>query len=104
MAVSEIDIDTDQLNFEDSGTRAIVIGSGIAGLVAAQVLTKHFDQVTVIERDRHPETPAARQGVPQSHQTHVLLTQGQLILEHRFSNQDEVGDCSVARVKSFART
>ncbi|ABA21447.1 conserved hypothetical protein [Trichormus variabilis ATCC 29413] len=87
MNVSNID------KIENHQTRAIVIGSGIAGLVTAQVLTKHFDQVTVIERDRHPETPAARQGVPQSHQSHVLLTQGQLILEQLFPGlKDELAD------------
>ena len=31
--------------------RAIVIGSGMGGLAAAQVLSKHFDRVTVIEKD-----------------------------------------------------
>ena len=32
---------------------AVVIGSGMAGLVTAQVLSKHFDSVIVIEKD-HP--------------------------------------------------
>ncbi|BCL34354.1 FAD-dependent oxidoreductase [Nostoc sp. MS1] len=91
MSVSKIDINTEQLKVDENLTRAVVIGSGIAGLVTAQVLTKHFDQVIVIERDasgelclRYPQEPAARQGVPQSHQTHVLLTQGQRILEQLF--------------------
>ncbi|BAY38604.1 hypothetical protein NIES2111_29520 [Nostoc sp. NIES-2111] len=84
MPVSNVNINTEQLKVDETLTRAIVIGSGIAGLVTAQVLTKHFDQVIVIERDHYPEEPAPRQGVPQSHQLHVLLTQGQLILEQLF--------------------
>jgi len=63
---------------------AIVIGGGIAGLLAARVLTDYFDQVTIIERDRFPKKPQPRQGVPQSYHPHVLLLQGQLILERLF--------------------
>jgi 2-polyprenyl-6-methoxyphenol hydroxylase-like FAD-dependent oxidoreductase len=91
MPVSKIDINNEQLKVDDNLTCAIVIGSGIAGLVTTQVLTKHFDQVIVIERDaygelclRYTEKPTSRQGVPQSHQVHVLLTQGQIILEGIF--------------------
>jgi phytoene dehydrogenase-like protein len=31
---------------------AVVLGAGIAGLLAARVLTDTYDHVTVIERDR----------------------------------------------------
>lgn len=34
---------------------AIVIGASMAGLLAARVLTDHFEAVTLIERDRLPE-------------------------------------------------
>lgn len=37
---------------------AVVIGSSLAGLAAAQALVDHMDRVTVIERDRLPLTPA----------------------------------------------
>jgi threonine dehydrogenase-like Zn-dependent dehydrogenase len=33
-------------------SKAIVIGSGMVGLAAAQVLSRHFEQVVVVERDR----------------------------------------------------
>jgi 2-polyprenyl-6-methoxyphenol hydroxylase-like FAD-dependent oxidoreductase len=33
-------------------SKAIVIGSGMGGLAAAQVLSRHFEQVVVVERDR----------------------------------------------------
>lgn len=32
--------------------QAVVIGSGMAGLCTAQILSRHFDSVTVLERDR----------------------------------------------------
>lgn len=54
----------------------VVIGGGFAGLVTARVLSAHFDQVTVIERDQFPDGPTARKGVPQSAQSHVLLRRG----------------------------
>jgi len=70
---------------EDCKNRhALVIGGGIAGLLAAKVLTKYFAQVIVIERDRFPEKPEQRQGVPQAHHLHVLLKRGQQIMEHLF--------------------
>jgi 2-polyprenyl-6-methoxyphenol hydroxylase-like FAD-dependent oxidoreductase len=63
---------------------AVVIGSSIAGLMAAWVLSKHFARVTVIERDWLPNGPAYRKGVPQAHHAHTLLPQGQMILEQQF--------------------
>ena len=74
-------IDTDQQRAVDSSRHAIVIGGSIAGLLTGRVLTDHFDQVTIVERDRFPEEPQPRTGVPQSHQLHVLLSRGQRILE-----------------------
>lgn len=67
-----------------SNRHAIVIGGGIAGLLAARVLTDYFDKVTIIERDRFPEQPAPRAGVPQSYQLHGLLSQGKQIIEQLF--------------------
>lgn len=33
------------------GTRATVLGAGMAGLAAARVLSDHFDEVVLLERD-----------------------------------------------------
>lgn len=66
------------------GRHALVIGGSLAGLLAARVLTDYFDWVTVVERDRFPDQPAPRQGVPQSKHVHLLLTRGQRILEELF--------------------
>ena len=40
-------------------THAVVLGAGMAGLLAARVLAGHFGQVTVVDRDRLPEHPRA---------------------------------------------
>lgn len=63
---------------------AVVIGSSIAGLMAARVLTDYFARVTIIERDRLPATPEFRRGAPQARHVHVLRLRGQQILEQQF--------------------
>jgi 2-polyprenyl-6-methoxyphenol hydroxylase-like FAD-dependent oxidoreductase len=68
----------------NNGRHAVVIGGSMAGLLAARVLSDHFDQVTVIERDRYPLTPAPRPGVPQSRHLHALLARGLKILGKMF--------------------
>lgn len=60
---------------------AVVIGGGLAGLLAAHVLAEHADRVTIVERDRFPEEPASRPGVPQDRQVHIMLESGQDALE-----------------------
>ncbi|MBW4582624.1 MAG: 2-polyprenyl-6-methoxyphenol hydroxylase-like oxidoreductase [Tildeniella nuda ZEHNDER 1965/U140] len=68
----------------DSPRRAIVIGGSMAGLLAARVLIDHFAEVVLIERDGVSDPLATRPGVPQSQHVHVLLTQGQRLLEQLF--------------------
>lgn len=58
------------------GERAVVLGAGIAGLLAAWVLAEHFDGVLVIERDQLPAGPQHRRGVPQGRHLHGLLPRG----------------------------
>ncbi|MFF3753172.1 FAD-dependent oxidoreductase [Streptomyces sp. NPDC002018] len=60
---------------------AVIIGGSIAALLTAHVLGAHADRVTVVERDRLPEGPEPRAGVPQSRHTHVLLEGGQRALD-----------------------
>src|SRR5579884_12305 len=60
---------------------AIVIGGSMAGLLAARVLAGHGARVTIVERDRLPDGPAFRKGVPQSRHLHVLLARGLEIIE-----------------------
>jgi 2-polyprenyl-6-methoxyphenol hydroxylase-like FAD-dependent oxidoreductase len=59
------------------GRHSVVIGGSISGLVAAGVLARHFERVTLVERDAYPDQPAARKGTPQARHVHVLLQQGE---------------------------
>jgi 2-polyprenyl-6-methoxyphenol hydroxylase-like FAD-dependent oxidoreductase len=63
---------------------AIVIGGGLAGLLAVRVLSGHFKRVTLIERDQVAAGPEPRKGVPQGQHVHGLLLRGQQILSELF--------------------
>jgi 2-polyprenyl-6-methoxyphenol hydroxylase-like FAD-dependent oxidoreductase len=64
--------------------QALVIGTGIAGLLTARVLAESYDQVLVVERDTLPAQPQPRAGTPQSYHLHRLLPRGRIILERLF--------------------
>ena len=64
--------------------RAVVVGGSMAGLLATRVLAAHFEQVVVVERDRLPEGPEHRKGVPQDWQPHLVLGRGRLAIERLF--------------------
>lgn len=55
---------------------AVVLGAGIAGLLAASVLAEVFPRVTVFDRDALPSEPEPRRGVPQSRQLHAMHARG----------------------------
>jgi 2-polyprenyl-6-methoxyphenol hydroxylase-like FAD-dependent oxidoreductase len=59
----------------------VVVGGSVAGMLAARILSDHFDRVTLLERDRFPETPATRKGLPQGRHAHGLLERGRRALE-----------------------
>ena len=65
-------------------SHAVIVGGSMAGLLAARVLLDHFDKVTIIERDRYPENPVSRKGLPQSHHLHAFLKRGLMIAEELF--------------------
>jgi len=62
------------------GTRAAVVGAGVAGLAAARVLADHFEQVIVFERDELPASASHRPGIPQGRHVHALLAGGERAL------------------------
>ncbi|MFF4410837.1 NAD(P)/FAD-dependent oxidoreductase [Streptomyces sp. NPDC001404] len=62
-------------------TQAVVLGGGIAGLLAAAAVRPHFDTVAIIERDALPDRPAHRPGTPQDKHVHALLAAGQQAIE-----------------------
>lgn len=66
------------------GTRAVVVGGSIAGMCAAQVLSRTFDHVTLVERDEIGEAPHPRRGVPQARHVHALLVRGRREIEGIF--------------------
>nr|WP_255557568.1 FAD-dependent oxidoreductase [Modestobacter sp. L9-4] len=66
-----------------------MIGGSMAGLLAARVLTDHFPQVTVVERDELPDGADARRGVPHGRQLHVLLARGRQSIEQLFPGWDD---------------
>ncbi|MGG7575712.1 NAD(P)/FAD-dependent oxidoreductase [Streptomyces sirii] len=64
--------------------QAVVIGAGIAGLLAARVLTDAYKRVVVLEQDTLPDTPRQRPGVPQGHHVHGLTAHGAALIEGLF--------------------
>jgi 2-polyprenyl-6-methoxyphenol hydroxylase-like FAD-dependent oxidoreductase len=73
------------------GRHAVVLGGSLAGLLAARVLSDHFEEVTLIERDAYPETAEVRRGIPQANHVHGLLLRGRQVLEDLFPGlQDEM--------------
>jgi 2-polyprenyl-6-methoxyphenol hydroxylase-like FAD-dependent oxidoreductase len=63
---------------------AVVIGASMAGLLAARVLSEHFERVTLLERDELPALGQGRKGVSQGAHAHGLLGRGREILEGFF--------------------
>ncbi|MDD9947648.1 MAG: hypothetical protein OXU20_41795 [Myxococcales bacterium] len=47
-------------------------------------MSRHFERVTVVERDHLPRVAEHRSGVPQSHHVHALLLRGSRELERTF--------------------
>ncbi len=61
-------------------THAVVLGAGIAGLLAARVLADAYDEVTIVERD-DTDGVGPRRGAPQGGHLHGLLDGGRRLLE-----------------------
>ena len=73
------------------GRHAVVLGGSLAGLLAARILSDHFEKVTLIERDAYLETTETRRGIPQANHVHGLLMRGRQILEELFPGvQDDM--------------
>ena len=70
------------------GNHAIVIGASISGLLAARVLSAHFDRVTVYDRDALPSAIENRRAVPQGYHGHGLLASGLRGLKTLFPSID----------------
>jgi 2-polyprenyl-6-methoxyphenol hydroxylase-like FAD-dependent oxidoreductase len=79
--------------------RAVVLGASVAGLLAARVLSEHFDRVLVLERDPAPQTGQKRRGVPHAHQSHLCLRSGLQVIEELFPGF--LGELAVAGFESY---
>src|ERR1700755_3613377 len=66
------------------GEHAVVLGAGMAGLLAARVLSEFYDSVSVVERDRLPDYPCHRRGLPQGRHVHNFHSRGLQILDELF--------------------
>ncbi|QJB38626.1 FAD-dependent monooxygenase [Chitinophaga oryzae] len=64
--------------------KVIIIGGGIAGLIAAHVLADYCREILIIERDVLPAGPATRPGTPQAYHPHHLTPRGRMILQQLF--------------------
>lgn len=62
-----------------TGTHALVLGGGLAGMLAASALAAHVDRVTV-DRDRFAGG-GDRKGVPHARHAHVLMAGGSRVLD-----------------------
>jgi 2-polyprenyl-6-methoxyphenol hydroxylase-like FAD-dependent oxidoreductase len=67
-----------------TGSRAVVLGAGMSGLLSARVLSDFYESVTVLERDQLPDQPSHRKGVPQGRHLHQFLTRGTQVLGELF--------------------
>ena len=66
---------------QQHGERAVVLGGGMAGLLAARVLSDAFTEVVVVDRDELTGTTGARNGAPHGRHAHCLVARGQQIFE-----------------------
>jgi flavin-dependent dehydrogenase len=82
-----------------AGEHAIVIGSGIAGLLSARIAADHFARVTVIDRDALPSGPELRKKIPQAPHSHILGARGHRELCRLFPGLDD--DLAAAGAPAF---
>lgn len=62
-------------------SRAVVLGAGMTGMLAASALAGHADEVIVIDRDRLPTDARPRKGLPQARHAHLLMSGGARAIE-----------------------
>ena len=86
---------------------AVVVGGSMARMLASRVLSDHFEEVTLLERDLLPEAPAARKGLPQGRHVHALLERGRGIIEGLLPGVTEelvqAGACLIDATQDFAK-
>jgi 2-polyprenyl-6-methoxyphenol hydroxylase-like FAD-dependent oxidoreductase len=82
-------------------SHAVVIGAGMAGLTAAQAISRHFGKVTIIERDVLPAEAAPRSGTPQCQHAHMLLAGGLQALQTLFPGfENDLAEAGAVKVRA----
>jgi 2-polyprenyl-6-methoxyphenol hydroxylase-like FAD-dependent oxidoreductase len=71
-------------NSQYAGEHAIVIGGSLGGLLTARVLSDHFRQVTILERDKVGDAPEVRKGQAHTQHLHALLASGLNVMQACF--------------------
>jgi 2-polyprenyl-6-methoxyphenol hydroxylase-like FAD-dependent oxidoreductase len=64
--------------------RAVVLGGGMAGLLAARVIADAYAEVVLVDRDDLIGVSGHRNGVPHGQHAHGLVARGHQILEEQF--------------------
>jgi 2-polyprenyl-6-methoxyphenol hydroxylase-like FAD-dependent oxidoreductase len=86
---------------DPAGSHAVVIGAGMAGLTAAQAISRHFERVTVIERDLLPVEAAPRSGTPQAQHAHMLLAGGLKALQTLFPGfENDLAEAGAVKIRT----
>ena len=69
---------------DQPGERAVVLGGGMAGLLAARVLSEKYADVVIVDRDELIGVTGYRNGVPHGRHAHGLVAKGHEIFEGLF--------------------
>ncbi|MCA9899485.1 MAG: FAD-dependent monooxygenase [Anaerolineales bacterium] len=85
-------------------SHAIVMGGSLGGLLTARVLSNHFEQVTILERDGVANQPEARKGQPQARHLHGLLATGLQVMTRYFPDLPQALKNNGAIMVDFANT
>ncbi|MFZ0546503.1 MAG: FAD-dependent monooxygenase [Candidatus Promineifilaceae bacterium] len=91
-------------NNNSNRQHAIVMGGSMAGLLAARVLSNHFAQVTILERDPVADRPEPRKGQPQARHLHGLLATGLQLITRYLPDLPQALAANGAIVTDFAES
>lgn len=77
------------LNNKPQWGKAVVIGGSIAGLFTARVLSDHYEEVLIVDKDEFPEKSEDRLGTPQGFHPHRFTQRGKMITERLFPGYED---------------